>query len=138
MPKEEQIERKTFLVDVQGKILGRAAAKIAVILSGKHKPMYSVHIDTGDNVVVINAAQIRTTGRKLSQKVYRRYSGYPGGLRETTLEEMLEKKPAEVVSLAVKRMLPQSPLGRKMFKKLKVYAGNEHLHKAQKPILLEL
>ena len=126
------------MVDAQGKILGRMAAKIASILRGKHKPMFTPHIDTGDCVAVINASKIKVTGRKLKQKVYRRYSGYPGGLREVVLEDLLAKKPETVVILAVQRMLPGGPLGRDMIKKLKVYSGAEHKLTGLKPVILEV
>lgn len=134
--KKEDIKRKWYLVDAKDKVLGRLATKIAVILRGKHKPIFSPHLDTGDGVIVINAAKIRVTGRKLKQKVYRRYSGYPGGLREVTLENMLAKKPTEVIHLAVKRMLPGGPLGRDLIKKLKIYADDKHNQKSQNPTVL--
>jgi len=136
--KKEEVKRQWFLVDAQGKILGRMAAKIASILRGKHKPMFTPHIDTGDCVAVINASKIKVTGRKLKQKVYRRYSGYPGGLREVVLEDLLAKKPETVVILAVQRMLPGGPLGRDMIKKLKVYSGAEHKLTGLKPVILEV
>ncbi len=136
--KKEDVKRQWFLVDAQGKILGRMAAKIASILRGKHKPIFTPHIDTGDCVAVINASKIRVTGRKLKQKVYRRYSGYPGGLREIVLEDLLAKKPEAVIMLAVQRMLPGGPLGRDMIKKLKVYAGPEHELTGLKPVILEV
>lgn len=136
--KKEDIKRQWYLVDATDKILGRLATKVAVILRGKHKPIFTPHLDTGDGVIVINAAKIKVTGRKLKQKVYRRYSGYPGGLKEVPLGEMLKKKPQTVVSLAINRMLPRGPLGRKLIKKLKVYADDKHPHKAQNPVLLEV
>jgi len=129
--KEEDIKRQWHVIDATDQILGRLAVKAAVLLRGKHKPIFTPHVDTGDGVIVVNAAKIRVTGRKLSQKVYRRYSGYPGGLREVYLKDMLANKPATVIRLAVERMLPQGPLGRKIIKKLKVYADNQHPHKAQ-------
>ena len=135
--KEEDIKRQWFLVDAKDKILGRLATKVAVILRGKHKPIFTPHIDTGDGVIIINAAKIRVTGRKLKQKVYRRYSGYPGGLREVYLGDMLAKRPSTVLRLAVERMLPGGPLGRQLIKKLKVYADENHPHKAQSPVILE-
>lgn len=125
-------------MDARDKILGRLAVKVAVVLRGKHKTIFTPHMDTGDGVIVINAAKIRVTGRKLKQKVYRRFSGYPGGLREVTLENMLKKSPATVIKLAVRRMLPQGPLGRDIFKRLKVYKDDKHLHKAQNPTILEV
>ena len=129
--KEEDIKRQWHVIDATDQILGRLAVKAAVLLRGKHKPIFTPHVDTGDGVIVVNAAKIRVTGRKLSQKVYRRYSGYPGGLREVYLKDMLANKPATVIRLAVERMLPQGPLGRKIIKKLKVYPDNQHPHKAQ-------
>jgi len=135
--KKEDIKRAWYLLNAKDKILGRLASKVAVILRGKHKAIYTPHLDTGDGVIVINAAKIRVTGRKLQQKVYRRFSGYPGGLKEVTLETMLKKNPATVVKLAVRRMLPQGPLGRDILKKLKVYADDQHPHKAQNPIVLQ-
>lgn len=136
--KKEDIKRQWFIVDAKDKVLGRLASKVAVILRGKHKPIYTPSLDTGDSVVVVNASKIKVTGRKLKQKVYRRYSGYPGGLREVVLETMLAKKPETVIKLAVRRMLPSGPLGSDMIKKLKIYADDKHLHKAQKPLVLEV
>lgn len=136
--KKEDIKRQWYLVDAKDKILGRLAAKVATILRGKHKPIFTPHVDTGDGVIVINAAKIKVTGRKLKQKVYRRYSGYPGGLKEITLDEMLAKRPTTVVKLAIQRMLPGGPLGRDTIKKLKVYANDKHPHKSQNPIVLEV
>ncbi|MBU1726947.1 MAG: 50S ribosomal protein L13 [Candidatus Omnitrophica bacterium] len=136
--KKEDIKKQWYLVDAKDKILGRLATKIAVILRGKHKAIFTPHLDTGDGVIVINASRIRVTGRKLKQKVYRRYSGYPGGLREVTLENMLAKKPENVIRLAVERMLPGGPLGRDLIKKLKVYADDKHNQKAQNPVVLEV
>lgn len=137
-PKKEDIKRQWYIVDARDKILGRVAAKAAVILRGKHKPIFTPHLDTGDGVIIINAAKVRLTGRKLKQKIYRRYSGYPGGLREVSLEDMLKRKPATVVKLAVRRMLPGGPLGRDLFKKLKVYADDKHPHKSQDTLVLEV
>jgi len=136
--KKGDIKREWFIIDAKDKILGRVAAKVAVILRGKHKPIFSPHLDTGDGVVIINAAKIKVTGRKMSQKVYRRYSGYPGGLREVTLETLLAKKPATVMRLAIRRMLPGGPLGRQLLKKLKIYADDKHQQIAQNPIVLEV
>ena len=127
-----------WLVDADGEILGRLAARIATVLCGKHKPGYTPHVDTGDFVVVVNAGKIRVTGKKMQQKTYHKYSGYIGGLKEHTLEEMLRKNPCKVIELATKRMLPKNRLGRKMFKKLKVYAGPEHPHAPQAPQPLEI
>ena len=126
-------ERSWVLVDASGKTLGRLATQIADILRGKRKPEYTPHIDTGDFVVVVNAEQIAVSGNKREQKIYYRHSGYPGGLRTRTLEEMLERRPEEVIRLAVKGMLPRNRLGRAQLRKLRVYAGPEHPHEAQKP-----
>ncbi len=136
--KEVMDARRWFVVDAEDQILGRMASRIASILKGKHKPMYSPHQDVGDFVVVVNAEKIRVTGNKLSDKVYHRHTGYPGGQRTTTLQQMLQKHPDRVIELAVKRMLPKNVLGRGMFLKLKVYAGPEHPHKAQQPVQLDL
>ena len=133
MAKRSDIEAKWHVVDAEGQILGRLAAKIARVLQGKHKPTYTPHVDTGDFVIVINAEKFAVTGRKMKNKMYYRASGYPGGLKETPLQELLVKKPTEAFSLAVKRMLPKTKLGRAMFTKLKVYAGPEHPHAAQQP-----
>ncbi len=136
--KKQDVKRSWYIADAKDKVLGRLASRVAVILRGKHKPIFTPSLDTGDCVVVINAAQVKVTGRKMSQKVYRRYSGYPGGLREVTLENMLAKNPETVIRLAVQRMLPGGPLGRDLIKKLKVYADDKHLHKDQKPLVLEV
>ncbi|MFY9402256.1 MAG: 50S ribosomal protein L13 [Candidatus Omnitrophota bacterium] len=136
--KKKDIKRNWYLVDVKGKVLGRFASKVAVILRGKHKPIYTPHVDTGDAVVIINAAKLRVTGRKAKQKVYRRYSGYPSGLKEVPFEVMFKKKPETVVKLAIRRMLPKGKLGTDMLKKLKVYADEKHNHKAQNPQILEV
>ena len=135
--KKEDIKRQWYLVDAKDRILGRLASKVAILLRGKHKPIFTPHLDTGDGVIVINAAKIKVTGRKLKQKVYRRYSGYPGGLREVYLETMLAKKPTMVIRLAVERMLPGGPLGRDIIKKLKVYADDKHPHAAQNPTIIK-
>jgi len=136
--KKSDIKRQWYIVDARDKILGRLASKVAVLLRGKHKPIFTPHLDTGDGVIVINAAGIKVTGRKLSAKVYRRFSGYPGGLREVSLQKLLAKKPETVVKLAVERMLPQGHLGKAMLKKLKVYPGDKHPHNAQNPVALEV
>lgn len=133
MAKEKDIKRKWYIIDAKDKILGRLATRIAIILRGKHKVEYTPHVDCGDEVIVINAGKIRVTGKKLKQKIYQRFTGYPGGRRTKVLETMLETKPQDVLRLAVKRMLPNSPLGRKMFKKLKVYPTESHPHKSQNP-----
>ena len=132
------IERKWYVVDAADQTLGRLTSEIAKILRGKNKPTYTPHIDTGDYVIVINADKIKVTGKKLDQKVYYHHSDYVGGMKETTLKEMLAKKPENVITLAVKGMLPKGPLGRSMLKKLHVYAGPEHEHAAQKPEVLEI
>jgi len=132
MAKNDEVKKKWYVVDADGKILGRLATKIASVLRGKHKPEFTPHVDVGDSVVVINAGKIKVTGKKAEQKLYKRYSGYPGGLKEMNLEAMLQKKPTEVVKLAVWGMIPKGRLGRKIFKKLKVYSGSEHPHDAQK------
>jgi large subunit ribosomal protein L13 len=124
-------------VDAEGQTLGRLASRIATILRGKHKPQFSPAVDVGDFVVVVNAEKIRVTGRKLEQKIYYRHSGYPGGLREIRLDDQLQRHPTRVLEAAVRGMLPRNRLGRKMFKKLKVYAGPEHPHQAQRPKPLE-
>ena len=130
------IERKWYVVDAQGYTLGRLSSEIAKVLRGKNKAIFTPHLDTGDYVIVVNADKIHVTGKKLDQKIYYKHSGYVGGMRETTLREMLAKKPEKVVELAVKGMLPKGPLGRSMLTKLHVYAGPEHPHAAQKPEVL--
>jgi large subunit ribosomal protein L13 len=131
-------EGKWFVVDAEGKVLGRLASMVAARLRGKHNPLYTPHADTGDHIVVINAEKVVLTGRKMDQKRYYRHSGYMGGLKETPIREMLAKSPESVVRFAVKGMLPKNRLGRKIFKKLKVYAGGEHPHSAQSPETLDL
>ena len=128
-----EVEREWYVVDATGQTLGRLASRVATVLRGKHKPVYSPSVDTGDHVIVINADKIHVTGRKLDQKIYYRYSGYPGGLKETTLRIMLDKRPTRVIRLAVRGMLPKNRLGRQMLRKLKVYAGPDHPHAAQQP-----
>jgi len=125
-------------VDAEGKTLGRLASRVAAILKGKHKPIYTPHADMGDYVIVINADKIHVTGRKMLQKMYYRHSGYPGGLKSINLRDLLQRHPTRAVEYAVKGMLPKNRLGRRMFKKLKVYAGSDHPHQAQKPQVLEL
>lgn len=132
------IDRKCYVIDANGKILGRMAVKIATILRGKHKAIYTPHVDTGDMVVVTNVEKLKVTGRKMLQKEYQRYSGYPSGQRSVSLEKMLELKPEKVLELAVKRMLPKGALGSEMFRKLHVYAGENHPHQAQNPQVLEV
>lgn len=135
--KKEEIKQNWHVVDAKDQVLGRLAAKIAPILKGKNKVLYTPHLDCGDGVIVINADKIKVTGNKLKDKVYFTFSGYPGGQKTTNLETMLKRKPTEVIRLAVKRMLPDSPLGRDLIKKLKIYTGAEHPHKAQNPVNLE-
>ena len=137
MANPEKVERKWYVVDATGYTLGRLASEVAKVLRGKNKPTFTPHMDCGDNVIVINASKIRVSGKKLDQKVYYNHSGYVGGMKETTLKEMLAKKPERVVELAVKGMLPKGPLGRKMYKKLHVYAGPDHEQAAQKPEVLK-
>jgi len=133
MAKKEQIERKWWVVDADGAVLGRLAAKIAPMLMGKTKPIYTPYVDTGDCVVVINAEKVKLTGKKAETKEYDYYTGYPGGHRFVSFAEMMTKKPEKVIELAVRRMMPKNALGRKMLKKLKVYRGAEHEHQAQNP-----
>ena len=136
-PKAGEVQRNWYVIDAQDKILGRMAAEIARRLRGKHKPEFAPHIDTGDFIVVVNAKKVKVTGQKLEKKKYYRHTGYPGGLKETTLAKMMESKPEEVIRHAVKGMLPKNRLGRAMLKKLKVYAGPDHPHQAQQPQALE-
>ena len=130
------IDRKWYVVDAEGQTLGRLASEVAKVLRGKNKPIFTPHMDCGDYVIVINAEKIKVTGKKLDQKVYYHHSDYVGGMKEATLREKMDKKPEEVIELAVKGMLPKGPLGREMYKKLFVYAGSEHKHAAQKPEVL--
>ena len=134
----ETRQRDWYVVDAEGKTLGRLATQIADVLRGKRKPEYTPHVDTGDFVVVVNAEKVRVTGNKRSDKLYRRHSGYPGGLRSRTLGDMLERRPEEVIRLAVRGMLPRNRLGRQQLRKLKLYAGPEHPHEAQTPAQLEV
>jgi large subunit ribosomal protein L13 len=136
--KEGDINREWYVVDVEGKTLGRVASQIAHVLIGKHKPMYTPHLDNGDFVIVVNADKVRVTGRKLDQKMYYRYSGYPSGLKSISLRKQLEVHPDRVIWAAVRNMLPKGKLGRVMLKKLKVYAAPEHPHAAQQPKVLDL
>ncbi len=137
MAKPNEIERKWYVIDAEGKVLGRLATEVATILRGKHKPIYTPHVDTGDYVIIINADKIKLTGKKLEQKQYKYHTGYPGGLKSISYEKMLDEKPEKAIQLAVKGMLPKSSLGRQMFKKLKVYSGPEHNHEAQQPEVYE-
>lgn len=138
MPKESEIERKWFVVDADGKVLGRLATRIATILRGKHKPMFAPHLDVGDHVIVLNAEKVHLTGRKRIDKTYRWHTGYIGGLREVRAEGMLKAHPERVIEWAVQGMLPKNRLGRAMAKKLKVYRGSAHPHEAQRPEVLEV
>lgn len=137
-PKPKDIDRQWYVIDARNQVLGRLASQIAHVLRGKHKPTFAPHMDVGDHVVVINADKVRITGRKAQQKKYTRYTGYPGGLRETVYEDMLKTYPERIIEHAVKGMLPHNRLGRQMFRKLKVYAGEEHPHHSQNPQPLEL
>lgn len=136
--KPSDIKKNWYVVDLDGKVLGRAAAEIARVLRGKHKPIYTPSVDTGDFVIVLNASKVRLTGNKMADKVYHRHTGFPGGLKSITAEKLLDKKPEMLIEKAVKGMLPKNKLGRKMFKKLKVYAGPDHPHAAQQPKELAL
>jgi len=137
MAKPGEVAREWHVVDAEGQTLGRLATRVAHILRGKHKPQYTPHVDVGDFVIVVNASKVEVTGRKMDQKRYYRASGYPGGLKSETLREKMAKNPEAVIKHAVRGMLPHNPLGRKMFKKLKVYAGPEHPHQAQQPKPIE-
>ena len=136
MANPAKIDRKWYVEDAEGKTLGRLASEVAKVLRGKNKPEYTPHIDTGDYVIVVNAEKIHVTGKKLDQKIYYHHSDYVGGMKDATLREKLNKKPEQVIELAVKGMLPKGPLGRQMFTKLHVYAGPDHKHEAQKPEVL--
>ncbi len=138
MAKPAEVDRKWFIIDASGQKLGRLASEIASILRGKHKPTYTPHVDSGDYIIVINADKVQLTGKKLQQKKYRYHTGYPGGLKEIDYQTMLRKRPEKVIEIAVKGMLPHNRLGRKMFKKLKVYRGDQHPHQAQRPEFREL
>jgi large subunit ribosomal protein L13 len=136
--KEHDVEKKWFLVDARDKVVGRLATQIAMRLRGKHKPIFTPHVDTGDFVIVVNADKVRLSGAKWNDKTYYRHSGYVGGLKETTAKKMLEKKPENILKLAVRGMLPKNSLGRRQLKKLKIYSGVEHPHQAQQPKQLEI
>lgn len=136
--KSEEIEREWYVIDAEGQTLGRLASAVALILRGKHKPIYTPHLDCGDFVIIVNASKVQVTGRKLDQKFYHRHSGYPGGLSSISLRDQLAKHPERVLQAAVKGMLPKNKLGRRMYKKLKVYAGASHPHQAQQPKSMEL
>ena len=136
MANPDKIERKWYVVDAEGCTLGRLASGVASVLRGKNKPEFTPHVDTGDYVIIVNADKVKVTGKKMDQKIYYHHSDYVGGMKETTLKEMMAKKPEKVIELAVKGMLPKGPLGREMYTKLFVYAGPEHKHAAQKPEVL--
>jgi len=136
--KKEEVDHHWYLVNAEGKVLGRLAVGVARVLRGKHKPTYTPHVDTGDFIVVVNARKVSLTGRKLKNKIYYHYTGYPGGIKEMSAEKLLAKKPAEMIRMAVRGMLPKTSLGRQMLRKLKVYAGPSHPHEAQKPVSLEI
>ena len=136
MANPDKIERKWYVVDAEGQTLGRLASEVAKVLRGKNKPVFTPHVDTGDYLIIVNADKVKVTGKKMEQKIYYNHSEYVGGMKETTLKEMMAKKPERVLELAVKGMLPKGPLGRTMIKKLHVYAGPEHNHAAQKPEVL--
>lgn len=136
--KPETVQRDWFVIDAEGKTLGRLATEVASRLRGKHKPEYTPHVDTGDNIIIINAEKVTVTGNKASDKMYYRHSGYPGGIKEINFADLQARAPEMIIEKAVKGMLPKGPLGRAMFRKLKVYAGAEHKHAAQQPQVLEL
>jgi len=138
MAKPNEIERKWYVIDAEGKVLGRLASEVSKILSGKNKAIYTPHVDTGDFVIIINADKVVLTGKKRQQKTHKYHTGHPGGLKEIPYDRMLREKPERVIELAVKGMLPKNSLGRKMYRKLKVYSGSEHNHEAQKPEVYEL
>lgn len=136
--KKEELNRQWYLINAEGRVLGRLSVELVKILKGKNKPSYTPHLDTGDFVVVVNAEKITLTGKKMKDKIYYHHTGHPGGIKETTAEKLLAKKPTEMIRIAVKGMLPKNSLGRQMLRKLKIYAGPSHPHEAQKPIPLEL
>lgn len=135
--KKEDLEHKWYLVNAEGKVLGRLSTELAKILKGKNKPTYTPHLDTGDFVIVVNAGKITLTGKKMKDKIYYHHTGYPGGIKEMNAEKLLARKPTEMIRMAVRGMLPKNSLGRQMLRKLKIYAGPNHPHEAQKPISLE-
>ncbi|MCX8048610.1 MAG: 50S ribosomal protein L13 [Methylohalobius sp.] len=136
--KPHEVQREWYLIDAEGKVLGRLASEIAKRLRGKHKPEYTPHVDTGDYIIVVNAEKVKVTGRKEEQKIYYRHSGYPGGIKSIPLAKQRAQHPERIIEAAVRGMLPKNPLGRAMFRKLKVYAGPHHNHQAQQPKVLEL
>ena len=137
MAKPNEIQKKWYIIDAEDKVLGRLATEVATILRGKHKPIYTPHIDTGDFVIIINADKVKLTGKKLEQKEYRYHTGYPGGLKSVPYSRMMENNPEKAIELAVKGMMPKNRLGRQMYKKLRVYSGPEHKHEAQQPEIYE-
>jgi large subunit ribosomal protein L13 len=136
--KKEEVDHKWYVVNAEGKVLGRLSTRLATILRGKNKPTYTPYLDTGDFVIVVNAGKVTLTGKKLKDKIYYHHTGYPGGIKQTSAEKLLAKKPTEMIRMAVRGMLPKNSLGRQMLRKLKVYAGPNHPHEAQKPAPLEL
>ncbi|MGZ3525584.1 MAG: 50S ribosomal protein L13 [Thermodesulfobacteriota bacterium] len=136
--KKEELDRKWYLVNAEGKVLGRLSTELVKVLKGKNKPTYTPHMDTGDFVVVVNAGKVTLTGKKMKDKIYYHHTGYPGGIKEMNAEKLLAKKPTEMIRMAVKGMLPKNSLGRQMLRKLKIYAGPNHPHEAQKPVPLEI
>ncbi|HUL36265.1 MAG TPA: 50S ribosomal protein L13 [Thermodesulfobacteriota bacterium] len=136
--KKEELDYQWYLVNAEGKVLGRLAAELVKILKGKNKPTYTPHLDTGDFVIVVNAEKVALTGKKMKDKIYYHHTGYPGGIKETNAEKLLAKKPTEMIRIAVKGMLPKNSLGRQMIRKLKIYAGPNHPHEAQKPVTINL
>ncbi len=137
MAKANEVERKWYIIDAKDKVLGRLASEIATVLSGKHKPIYTPHVDTGDFVIVINAEKVKLTGKKLEQNNYVYHTGYPGGLKEVPYKRLIQEKPEKIIELAVKGMLPKNKIGRQMIKKMKIYSGAEHKHEAQQPEIYE-
>ncbi len=136
--KREELDHKWYLVNAEGKVLGRLSTEVAKILKGKNKPTYTPHLDTGDFVIVVNAGKVTLTGKKMKDKIYYHHTGYPGGIKEMNAEKLLAKKPTEMIRMAVKGMLPKTSLGRQMLRKLKIYAGPNHPHESQKPVSLEI
>jgi large subunit ribosomal protein L13 len=136
--KKEELDRKWYLVNAEGKVLGRLSTELVKVLKGKNKPTYTPHMDTGDFVVVVNAGKVTLTGKKMKDKIYYHHTGYPGGIKEMNAEKLLAKKPTEMIRMAVKGMLPKNSLGRQMLRKLKIYPGPNHPHEAQKPVPLEI
>ena len=138
LPKEEQIERKSYVIDATNKILGKVAAKAAAILRGKHKVIFTPHLDTGDQVIIINAEKVKVSGKKVTDKVYSRYTGYPSGQRRLTFGQMMQKSPTKVLQLAINRMIPAGRLGNRIRRRVRIYKGDQHPHVAQKPTPLEI